>query len=1030
MLALLTLAWQFLPAAQIDGISRDWLAERLSPPLFDADPKAAREKVRYLVKLLDDALAIRTHEGERERGVYKLDFAGLTVDVLEIRHAAREGNHQKLVSRAVAPLLAGMNYLWLADPFFEHIGASLDIWCLTALLETANARLTESEAAGARGGSRAGISHEEACDLLDRAGLWLAGRRDLLRRREPRLLRKIAERLTECCVRARHPLGNISNESETLPDPQTSLVGREQEIEAIQGLVRAERLVTLTGPGGIGKTRLALAVAGKIKADFTSSIAFVDVSTVTETGTLAQTLALTLGLARGVKQDWQTLLIEFLGDKRLLLIWDNCEQSVAACRAQAETLLTTCPGLHLLVTSRERLNTQTFPEAVYAVPSLSLPTPFDAAVHPESLRGYDALKLFEVRAKLVQPRFTLTTETSPVVLQICQLLDGLPLALELAAALLPYCNVRQIACELQKQMPTLKDGHRVGTLRHDSLDAAFNLSYAGLIPSEQRAFRFLGVFVGGFTIAAAMSVLPKTGDAEAGLMLANLVRKSLVAEEEQHGERRYRLLETLRSYALDRLRETREWEAARHQHRQYYSELVEEAEVPLKGNTPKPWMDRLETEIANLRAALEWRLDETTVRLSCSLLRFWRVRGYLQEGRRWFEHSAGADAALELRSRAFNGAGFLAFTLGDFEDAKRLYGQSLTLAQQSGNETAIAQAVSYAGFVLAHLGDRDTAEAMIEQSLESSQRHGDREGIARGLNYAGMVATYRCNYGRARTMLEASLGITRELDDVYGIANCLHNLGIVSSFQLDYPASNRYFAASLAHWRSMDDKFSTANALNGLGEVALQSCDFEAAEAYYDESLSLRKQTGDKYGQANSLNGLGEALFYQGNSTGAQTLLEEALQLRRQIEDTQSIPHSLYNLGEVAFSQEDLPAARALYQESLRLMRENDDQYGGAYALESLAFTLLTYERAEAGARLLGAADALRTALSSPRSPYTEALYRSRAETLRILLGTAAFDAYRQDGTGMAWKEAVAVALDESVQMAADEKENVEQEQN
>ena len=359
MLALLILSWGYLPPAQVEeGIERDWLAKMMFPEAFKSAPQAAREKVRYLVKLLDEALNIRTHDGQRERGGYKLTFDTLVVDALEIRQAAQRGRPEDVLELAAAPLLEGMAYPWLADPVFQRVGADLDIWCLKAFVTVIGLRIAEFEEARTKGGSRAQARWEEACLLLDQATSWLIGRRGLLRRKEPALLTKFSQELTEYRVRAGHPMPNVAAASGPedwhLPDPPTDMIGRQPEMDAIRALLRTERLVTLTGMGGLGKTRLAIAVARSSRPEFSEEAVFADLSGIGNADQLAQSLASTLGLV-GDGKSWQKALLSFLLDKHLLLIWDNCEQITDACRALAQDLLAACPQLKILLTSREQL---------------------------------------------------------------------------------------------------------------------------------------------------------------------------------------------------------------------------------------------------------------------------------------------------------------------------------------------------------------------------------------------------------------------------------------------------------------------------------------------------------------------------------------------------------------------------------------------------------------------------------------------------------------------------------------------------
>jgi predicted ATPase len=795
----------------------------------------------------------------------------------------------------------------------------------------------------------------------------------------------------------------------SLPSSPTSLIGRDAEIEAVEALLFSSRLVTLTGTAGVGKTRLALAAAQRFQQSVPHGAAFADFSTAVAAAQISQQAGLCLGLTQEADRTPSSLMA-FLEDKNLLLVWDNCEHLVEACADFAADILRRCPGVRILATSREPL--RAYGEAGCPVSALQDP---------------DAVRLFAARARLVKMDFRLTPENTPQVSQICHDLDGLPLAVELAASLADTLTLPQLASQLGRRFDLLSDGPRTGPARHRSLRAAFDVSYDLLSPAEQALFHRLGIFSGSFTAEAAAAVCADTAPDLFGVstLLTQLVRKSLVSIElgnrEIGGDEvRYRQLETVRHYAGEHLKKASEWTDAQRRHRLHFLRVAEQAEPHLKGPEPKRWMDRLARDGANLRSALEWQADTNSLRIACALLRFWQTHGHLQESRRWLEHGArtAQDAPDALRARALNGAGSAAFALGDFQDAQALHHESLALAERVGDEAGRAEALNSLGGVAAHLGDYDKANELILASLALRRQVGNKEGIASCLSYAGMVTNYQCRYAEARTLLEESLHIAQALQDAHSVASCLHNLGIIAYYQLDFSAAHTYFERSLALWRPIGDKYSVAKALSGLGEVALRCGDYSSAQEIYTESLLHRQEAGDKYGIANSLNGLGEAAMYLGDYPAAAEFFKESMTLRQQIGDIQSLAHSQHNLGQLALRQNNSIAAQTHFTDSLRLMRQNKDLYGIAHSLEGLAGTWLLAEplepsQAGAAVRLLGAAASLRTALKSPHFPEDLEEYRRRLADVRALLGEEAFAAAWAEGQAMTWEQAVAFALEE-----------------
>ena len=861
------------------------------------------------------------------------------------------------------------------------------------------------------------------------------------------------------------PLRSLQAYANNLPVQLTSFIGREKEMKEVQRLLEATHLLTLTGSGGCGKTRLALQVAAELVEDYADGVWLVELAALSDPALMPQAVATSLGLREEPGRPLTQTVTDYLFPKSALLLLDNCEHLLPACAGLVDTLLKACPHLCVLATSREALGMAG--EQVYRVPSLLAPDP--AALPSEEkewttiVSEYDAVCLFVVRAGMQKSEFALTRQNARAVASVCHRLDGIPLAIELAAARVRVLSVEEIDTRLEDRFRLLTGGSQTALPRQRTLRAAIDWSYDLLSAQERTLLSRLSVFAGGWGLEAAEAVCAEEGreDWEVLDLLTGLVDKSLVIAEERTGTSRYRLLETVRQYSRERLVQAGEEAQIRGRHLEYYLALAEEAEPKLTGPEQGEWLGRLEAEHDNLRAALAWCQTEDEgaeagLRLGGALYRFWHVRGHFSEGRSYLTEAFGHKRAIghdRERAKALGGAGFLAYAQGDYEAARSLHEESLSICRELGDKQGIAQSFNNLGNVAFSQGEYDSARALYEESLSIRRELGDKQGIASSLHNLGGVAKEQGDYGSARALYEESLTILRDLGNKQGIAQSLNNLGNVAVYQGDYEASRRLYEESLTLRRELGDKRGIAQSLHNLGIVVMDQADHSSARSLSEESLSIQRELGDKWGIAQSLISLGNAAYSQGdyeasrrlyeeslviyrelgdkqgiaqslNNLGivakeqgdyvsARALYEESLVIYRELGDKRGIAQSLHNLGSVAFSQGDYAAARTLHEESLAIKQELGDKQGIAQSLEAFAGLARAEAQPERAARAWAAAEALREEIGSPLTPNDREEYDRNVAAAREALDAEAFAAAWAEGRAMTLEQAIAYALKE-----------------
>jgi predicted ATPase len=769
-------------------------------------------------------------------------------------------------------------------------------------------------------------------------------------------------------------LKTLDSYAHNLPIQPTPFIGRAKVVANIQQqLLRHEvRLLTLTGPGGMGKTRLGLQVAAETSDQFTDGTWFVSLAPLSDPELVIPTIAEILEVREVAGQSQLEHLKASLREKHLLLLLDNFEHVVSAA-TQVADLLGACPQLKLLVTSREALHVRA--ERAFPVPPLALPDPIHL---PDlvTLSQYEAVALFIERAQAVKPDFQVTNANAPAVAEICARLDGLPLAIELAAArtrlLPPQALLKRLGQRLQLLTSSLRDT----PARQHTLRQTIQWSYDLLPAEEQQMFRRLSVFVNGCELSAVEAVCHATRDGKAAVLdeVTALVDKNLVLQTAQEEEEpRFTMLETIREYGLEALVANRETNTTRRAHALYYLALAEEAAPNLAGPRSAVWLKRLEREHDNLRAALEWALEpeqtgsspDLALRFCVTLREFWEVRGLYSEGRAFLEQALARceGASTSVRASALGAAAAFAEWLGDFHLSEELRQESLILYRQLGDTRGIASSLQGLAWIVWRRGANiAVALQMEEESVTLLRELGDKDALAWSLYYLADTLSIHGEYSRAHTLYEESLALFRELGNKLGIAKCLQQ-----------SAQWLFFAG---------------------GDQAI-------VQARLEEMLALYTELGGKNGMARYSLISGRIALSRGDAVTAQAQIEQCLALWQEMGDRWNAFWAIDALGRIKAYQGDVAAALAFYEQSLAVARELNDDWQWAFCLEGWASVVATQGKCVWAARLWGTAESLRERCGIPLYPLYRVDYESVVDAARTHLGEQAFAAAWAEGRSM-----------------------------
>ena len=767
-----------------------------------------------------------------------------------------------------------------------------------------------------------------------------------------------------------------------LPTQLTSFIGRENEIAEVKQELESHRLVTLTGSGGTGKTRLSLQVAADLLEHFDHGVWFVELAPLTDPDLIPQTILSTIGISEQPGNTPLEILKEYLHEKKALIVLDNCEHVIEASAQVVNTLLNAAPNLKVMASSREALGVKG--EMSYPVPSLSSP---DVKHLPtiEQLAQYEAVRLFIDRASLVAPHFVVDKANAPHIAQICHRLDGIPLGIELAAARVKMLSVEQISKRLDDRFRLLTGGARTALPRQQTLRALIDWSYDLLSQNERLLLHRLSVFAGGWTLEAAEEVCVGQDDTSysKGILpydildlLTQLINKSLVIviEGSQSGETRYRMLETIRQYAREKLQETGGSEFIRQQHLNYFVKLAEQAQPELYRSNQVFWLNKLDDELDNLRMALEWALSgdgEDGLRISTNIVRFWFLRSTSNELKNWLE---------QLLQR--------------YSKSDQLRAKALALQSQCVVDS----------------GNFDEARLLAEQSLELARTLLDKKAEAYSLLTLAQVVRNQ-NIEAGYSLAQESLKLYRDLKDTRGQANALNLLGFNEN---DMERSKSFARDALRLYRELGDLYPVAGYLAGLAQRTIFEGDFSSNIAsWLEEAQMIYDQLGDKSGKADTFDLLGRIAFWRGNYEQARIFFEESMALFEQTGSLFNESWSRINLAYTILRQGDIIQAKERFGFSIQQFHKVNNMIGMVYTIEGLASLNVNRGQPERVAQLFAWADAMRDKIGDHRPPVEQASVEKDLAVIRSKLNDEEYTKLSTEGSTMTVEQAIALALEE-----------------
>jgi predicted ATPase len=754
----------------------------------------------------------------------------------------------------------------------------------------------------------------------------------------------------------RRPHRPVRRRPHNLPVQLSSFVGREREMRDIDRLLASARALTLSGPGGAGKTRLAIEVAAARLSVHDDGVWLVQLAGVSDPALVAQAITDVLDLREQQAVSLLELAIRHVGERHMLLLLDNCEHLVEACASAAEALLSGCPNLRILATSRQSLRIPG--EIVFRVPSLPVPDP-DAVMDPDELAPIDSVRLFTERAQAIVPTFSLTAENAAAVARLCHHLDGLPLAIELAASRVAVLPVTAIVDRLDDRFRLLVGGSRTALSRQQTLKATLDWSYNLLTDPQRRVLRALSAFVGGAPLEAAEVVCPGPAVDQGDVLrlLGELVDQSLVVFHDAAAEPRYRLLETVREYGRDRLIEEGERAATEDAHERWALGLAEDADAALPGPDWRASLARMELDHDNLRAAFDRSLSSDpsrALRLGASMWPYWLWHGHLAEGRRSLERALDQPPTpTEERARAILGLAALTIRSGEPATGALLAREAFEISQELGDAQGACRALQIIGTSCWSEDDLEAAERQYRQSLKIAIEAGFEPGQAAALHGLAVVRWYAGDHREAEGLVDESLTLFRAQSGTSDVAPSMLDIGEILVPQPEIGVARMAFQETFTPFHDLACRTAVGYVLANRGMMSRVSGDLDGAMRDTKESLDLFRTIGDERAIAHALGRLGNLSIAVGEYAQARGLLEECLAIRDAIGDTRGTSLAQGNLGNLAIAEGDLARAQVLLDESAIAFRRRGDMWGYGSALGNLASLALARDDVREARRLL-----------------------------------------------------------------------------
>ena len=772
------------------------------------------------------------------------------------------------------------------------------------------------------------------------------------------------------------PLKSLDSFPNNLPIQLTTFIGRENEIAEIKQEMELHRLVTLTGSGGTGKTRLSLQVAADLLEKFDHGVWFVELAPLTDPDLIPQTILSAMGVQEQQGKLPIEVLKEYLHEKKTLIVLDNCEHLIEAGAKVANALLNAAPELTIMASSREALGVKG--ELSYPVPSLTLPDIKHLPV-VEQLSQYESVRLFIDRASLVAPHFVVDRNSAPFIAQICYRLDGIPLAIELAAARVRVLSLEEISKRLDDRFRLLTGGARTALPRQQTLRALIDWSYDLLSEKERLLLRRLSVFTGGWTLEAAEVVCAGAGIETYDVLdlLTQLVNKSLVVvmEYSQSGETRYRMLETIRQYAREKFLEAGGGEVVRDKHLAYFVKLVEHAEPELYRSNQVFWLNKLDDEIDNFRMAVEWALAddvESGLRIAAIPWRFWQARSHLQEVGDW-----------------------LSQLLERYKITNALHAQALTIHSSCRFRQ----------------GDISEAIALAKQSLEMARTLSDKQTEALSLSFLGATMAVQGNVGEATPLIEQALAIYRSIGDKIGQADTTEWLAFNNN---DIERSIAYAKESIVLARELGDLAGIVSHLCWLSRLVCWTGDFTSPSLWLEEALSIARQLGDQGAEIYVISTYGEFSYWQGNYPQAIAYFENAIQSSEKLGEHYQGLWVQLKLAYTVLRQGDIQQAREMFEEGIRGMQKAALVIGLVFAIEGLASLHVNQGQLERAVRLFAWADMMRVKIGDHRPPVEQASVDRDLAVIYSKLNDSEFASLLAEGQALTLEEAISHALEQT----------------